>query len=132
VELASSMDTTEHVEVELSLEPQSAARARAAIAPLRAQAERSSFDDVRLMVSELVADALATGSRPSNGAIVVEAQVLDGVTRVNVRFDHVALRLPERKPAPAEAGWGVYLVQTLATRWGARRTNGSTYVWFEA
>jgi hypothetical protein len=26
----------------------------------------------------------------------------------------------------------VYLVQTLATRWGARRENGSTYVWFEA
>ena len=132
MELASRTDATERVAVELSLEPESAGRARAAIAPLRPQAHASSFDDVRLLVSELVSDALLVEPQPADGAINVEAQVLDGVTQVNVRFDRVSLRLPNDKPQPAEAGWGVYLVQTLATRWSARREGGSTYVSFEA
>ena len=127
-----TMDGTERMEIELPLEPESAQRARSAIAPLGAHADVSSFDDVRLLVSELVCDALATDPRPADGAISMQAQVTGGVTRVTVRFDGLGLRLPASKPKPAEPGWGVYLVQTLATRWSAGRENGSTYVWFEA
>jgi Histidine kinase-like ATPase domain len=127
-----SMDAAERMEIKLPLEPESAQRARSAIAPLRAQAEISSFDDVRLLVSELVCDALATEPRPADGAITVEAEVSGGMTQVRVRFDGLSIRLPATKPRPAEPGWGVYLVQTLATRWGAGRENGNTYVWFEA
>jgi hypothetical protein len=126
------MDATERMEIELPLEPESAQRARRAIDPLGAHADVSSFDDVRLLVSELVCDALATDPRPANGVISMEAQVSGGVTHVTVRFNGMSLRLPATKPKPAEPGWGVYLVQTLATRWGARRASGSTYVWFEA
>lgn len=126
------MDTTEHVSVELALEPKSAGRARAAISTLRPQSDASSFDDVRLMVSELVADALATEPRSPHALMTVEGQVLDGSTLVMVAFDGLALRLPANKPEPAEVGWGVYLVRTLANRWGLTRANGSTYVWFEA
>ena len=100
--------------------------------PAAAHADVSSFDDVRLMVSELVCDALATEPRPADGAITMEAEVSGGLTQVKVRFDGLRLRLPATKPQPAEPGWGMYLVQTLATRWGARRESGSTYVWFEA
>jgi hypothetical protein len=130
--MGSRTDASERVAIELSLEPESAARARAAISPLEPHADASSLDDVRLLVTELLADALATEPRPENGRVNVEAQAQDGVTRVAVRFDDVALQLPGKKPQPAEQGWGVYLVQTLATRWGARRTDASTYVWFEA
>jgi hypothetical protein len=127
-----NMDATRRMEIELPLEPESAQRARAAIAPLRAHAEVSSFDDVRLLVSELVCDALATEARPEDGAITMEAEVSGGLTQVKVRFDGLNLHLPATKPKPAEPGWGVYLVQTLATRWSAGRENGSTFVWFEA
>lgn len=127
-----TMDGTERMEIELPLEPESAQRARTAIAPLGAHADVSSFDDVRLLVSELVCDALATDPRPADGAISMQALVTGGVTRVTVRFDGLSLRLPASKPKPAEPGWGVYLVQTLATRWSAGRANGSTYVGFEA
>lgn len=132
MEMVRTMDGEERMEIELPLEPQSAQRARSAIAPLGAYADVSSFDDVRLMVSELVCDALATEPRPENGAISVEAEVAGGVTKVKVRFDGMRLRLPAAKPQPAEPGWGVYLVQTLSTRWSAGRENGNTYVWFEA
>lgn len=118
--------------VELELEPRSAARARAAMSSLRPDPHHSSFDDVILMVSELVADALATQPRPSDATITVEADVLDGSTWVMARFDGLALRLSGDKPKPTDSGWGVHLVQTLATRWGAGRSADSTYVWFEA
>jgi hypothetical protein len=132
VEMVRTMDGTERMEIELPLEPESARRARSAIAPLGTHADISSFDDIRLLVSELVCDALAADPRPADGTITMEAEVSGGVTQVKVRFDGMTLRLPATKPRPAEPGWGVYLVRTLATRWGARHTNGSTYVWFEA
>lgn len=125
------MDATERVAVELPLEPESAARARAALAPLRRHADASSFDEVRLLVSELVADAVATRPRLPDGSVHVEAGAVDGATLVEVRFDGVTLKIPATKPKPAEPGWAVYLVQTLANRWGAKRENGSIYVWFE-
>jgi hypothetical protein len=132
VELAYCPEETERVAVELPLEPESAQRARTALARLQPYADVASFDDVRLLVSELISDALATEPRPAHGAISMEAQVLDGITWVMVGFSHVDLRLPPKQPRLGEPGWGVYLVQTLATRWGARYTTGSTYVWFEA
>jgi len=132
VELAHYPEETERVAVELPLEPESARRARSALARLQPYADEATFDHVRLLVSELVCDALATDPRPVHGAISMEAQVLDGITWVMVGFNHVDLRLPPKQPKLGEPGWGVYLVQTLATRWGARHTTGSTYVWFEA
>jgi anti-sigma regulatory factor (Ser/Thr protein kinase) len=120
------------VAIELPLEPESAGRARDAIEPLRPQADGSAFDDVRLLVSELVCDALATERQQANGTVSVEARALDGATRVTVGLEGVALRLKAEKPQPEEPGWGVYLVQTLAMRWGARRVPGGTDIWFEA
>jgi hypothetical protein len=130
--MASRTDASERVAIELSLEPESAARARAAISSLRPYADASSLDEVRLLVTELLADALATEPRPENATVKLEARAEAGVTRVTVTFDGLCLRLPAKKPQPAERGWGVYLVQTLATSWGARRTDASTHVWFEA
>lgn len=118
--------------IELPLEARSAGRARAAISSLRPEADQSSFDDVVLLVSELVCDALATQSRTPDAAITLEADVLDGSTWVMARFDGLALRLSGDKPKPTDSGWGIYLVQTLASRWGAGRSAESTYVWFEA
>jgi hypothetical protein len=120
------------VTIELPLEPESSGRARVAIEPLRPQRDVSAFDDVRLLTSELVCDALGTEGRPANGTISIEARALDSATRVVVGLEGVALRLKAEKPNPDEPGWGLYLVRTLATRWGARRRSGGTYVWFEA
>lgn len=130
--MATKTEASEHMVIELELEPRSAARARAAMSGLRTNSHNSSFEDVILMVSELVADALATEPRLPDATITVEADVLDGSTWVMARFDGLALRLSGDKPKPTDSGWGVHLVQTLATRWGAGRSADSTYVWFEA
>lgn len=126
------IQANEHLITELALEPKSAPRVRAAISRLRPHAHASSFDDVVLLVSELVCDALATEPLPNDAVMTLEADVLDGSTWVMARFDGLALPLSADKPKPMESGWGVYLVQTLASRWGAGRSSDSTYVWFEA
>jgi hypothetical protein len=125
-------EATEHVAIELPLEPKSAARARAMVSSLPADAEGSALDDSRIMVSELVADALAIEPRSPEAVITVEAQVLDGTTWVTVAFAGLAVPVPADKPQPAGPGWGIHLVKTLATRWGIQVADGSTFVWFEA
>lgn len=132
MQLATDTAATDHVAIELSLEPESAARARALVSSLRPDPDDSSADDVRLLVSELVADGIATYPRSPEAMITLEAQVLDGATWVMVAFDGLLLRVAADKPEPAEPGWGIHLVRTLANRWGIQRANGSTYVWFEA
>ena len=52
MDMAQTMDGTERMEIQLPLEPESAQRARSAIAPLGVHADVSSFDDVCLMVLE--------------------------------------------------------------------------------
>lgn len=118
--------------IELALEPQSAARARAAISSLETDMDSSSLDHARLLASELIADAIAIEPRSQDAGITVETQMLDGTNRVMLAFHALALPVPADKPAPAAPGWGIHLVRTLATRWGIQRANGSTYVWFEA
>lgn len=132
MQLATNIEATERVAIELALEPQSARRARAAMAPLRAHADETIVDDVRLTVTELIADAMATYPRSAHAVMTVEAQVLEGAIWVMVAFEGLALQIAADKPGPAEPGWGTYLVRTLATRWGLKRAGGSTYVWFEA
>jgi hypothetical protein len=124
-------ESTEPVAIELPLEPQSAGRARSAIASLRPSLDASSFDEMRLLVSELVADAIAAESPPQDAAVSLRAQVMDDVTRVAVRFEGLAMRIRPRKPELGDPGWGLYLVQRLAARWGARHDDESTSVWFE-
>ena len=132
MELATRPTASEHLVIELALEPESASHARTAISRLRPHAHDSSFDDVILLASELVCDALATRPRPDDARLTLEADVVEGSTWVMASFDGLALRLSADKPKPTEPGWGVYLVQTLASRWGAGRSSDSTYVWFEA
>ncbi len=47
-------------------------------------------------------------------------------------FDHALAprpRLPASEPEPS--GWGLFLVEHIADRWGAVQTDGETRVWFE-
>jgi hypothetical protein len=123
--------TAESVALELPLEPASARRARGAVASLRSHLDASSFDALRLMVSELVADSIAIDSRSPKGTISLRAEALDAGARIDFALAGVPLRPRSRKPRLEEPGWGMYLVQTLASRWGARHDGETTSIWFE-
>jgi anti-sigma regulatory factor (Ser/Thr protein kinase) len=93
---------------------------RSAFAELPVSA--SALDDARLMVSELVANSMRHARLAPNDTIRVKAEVENGRLRVDV-IDGGRGGAPSVaggiRPSPgAESGWGLYLVETLATRWG--------------
>jgi anti-sigma regulatory factor (Ser/Thr protein kinase) len=101
---------------------------RSALAELPVPA--SALDDARLLVSELVGNSMRHARIGPDDTIRVTAQVENGRLRVDVidggrGGPQVVGGI---RPSPgAESGWGLYLVETLATRWG----HSAGRYWFE-
>src|SRR5919202_4858886 len=100
----------EAVELRLATEAESAREPRAALEPLRDSMEPISFGDLRLLVSELVSDAVIAES-PESPEIRMRAMLREGRVRVELQQGAVAYRLLSRKAEPGTAGWGLQLAQ---------------------
>jgi|SRR6188472_2134031 len=122
---------TEAVTVDLPLEPASARRARERLEPFRESLDVMSFADLRLLVNELVVEALITHPDRGNERIAVRAELRKDRVRVEVTEGGDAFRLSSRRPEPGEPGWGLRLVQRLSSRWGMRRDRDKAMVWLE-
>jgi anti-sigma regulatory factor (Ser/Thr protein kinase) len=119
------------VAIELPLEPASARRAREQLEPFREALDESTFIDLRLLVSELVVEALKAESGTHDASVELRAELGDGRVRVEVAESGGAFRLPPGRPEPGEVGWGLYLVARLSSRWGLRRSPQRSSVWLE-
>jgi anti-sigma regulatory factor (Ser/Thr protein kinase) len=90
------------------------------------------LDDGLQLVTELVTNSIRHAGLGSHDRIRVQAAWSGGRLRVDVS-DRAAARVPDPvagaiRPAPgAESGWGLYLVDRLASRWG----RGRGRYWFE-
>lgn len=88
-------------------------------------------DDAQLLATELVTNSFLHCGLGSNDLIRVIVDSSGQRLRVSVRDGGSPERLPIRgsiRPAPdAESGWGLYLVDRIASRWG---TAAGGY-WFE-
>jgi len=106
---------------------QAPGEARNALRALNGSLDHELAEDVRLLVSELVTNSLRhTGSAD----IVLEVWRSDEVVRVAVSDQGAGFDLAGR-PQPGDAsGWGLFMVDRLADRWGVD-TSGDTSVWFE-
>jgi anti-sigma regulatory factor (Ser/Thr protein kinase) len=90
---------------------------------LRTHVSRETADDVKVVVSELVSNALLHGA----GGIRLNLCLLDDAVRVEVA-DEGDAGLPHIDEQPDETGgWGLRLVEAIALRWGVYE--GSTHVW---
>jgi anti-sigma regulatory factor (Ser/Thr protein kinase) len=100
--------------------------------PLDDRLERSLLDDVRLLVSELVTNSVRHARCNCDAGIVgLDVKVHPDCLRVEVSDPgHGFEPKPRYEGQSAESGWGLYLVDTLSSRWGVGRTDG-TNVWFE-
>jgi anti-sigma regulatory factor (Ser/Thr protein kinase) len=117
------------IERELAVTPEAAAEARHALADIALTDGRER--DVRLLVSELVTNAVRHANLTPGDVILLVIVVEDSVLRVEVH-DPGGGFIP-RAPAPDPArpsGWGLYLVEELADRWGVD-SDERTLVWFE-
>ena len=119
-------------EIELPRALESAATARQAVGELSGSLPEDVLGDVRLLVSELVTNALRHAGLTDDERIALAVGVTDTAVRVEVT-DHGRGFDPRAVPSDPEnaEGWGLYLVATLSDRWGAESDDRATRVWFE-
>lgn len=118
-------------DVRLSPEQDAAGRARAALDQIRQRLSQAAYDDARLMVSEIVTNSLRHADLSADQSIRVRGHLEGRRLRVEVADAGAGFAPEERSPDAAEdAGWGLFIVQKLATDWGVS-TDGGTRVWFE-
>jgi anti-sigma regulatory factor (Ser/Thr protein kinase) len=89
------------------------------------------LEQAQVLMSELVANSIRHAGLGPDDRIRVRAEIGHGRLRVDV-FDDGRARNPSLagaiRPTPgAASGWGLYLVETLATQWG----HGAGRHWFE-
>ena|SRR5215207_3678293 len=88
------------------------------------------LEDVRLLVTELITNALRHAALAPGDRVSVRASVDDDVVRIEVRDPGNDGEVAPRAPGPRGGGYGLFLVDQLARRWGVDRHDG-TVVWCE-
>jgi anti-sigma regulatory factor (Ser/Thr protein kinase) len=81
----------------------------------------------RLLTSELITNACRHAGSRARVSVVQQPETV----RVEV-YDSGGGRVRVRHPQPEQQGGrGLHIVDTLASRWGSRASEGGTLVWFE-
>jgi anti-sigma regulatory factor (Ser/Thr protein kinase) len=119
----------EELSIRLGGGPEAAATARGALSRLRADVDEPLMETLRLLVTELVANSVRHTDADSVllRVLVAPGCVWTEVIDAGPGFD------PEDAGTPLDdrSGWGLFLVERLAERWGAAHEAGATRVWFE-
>jgi two-component sensor histidine kinase len=88
-------------------------------------------DDVLLLVTELVTNAVRHSGAGPEGLVRVELRRGAGTVRVAVSDEGTGFTA-ERPREPNEGeGWGLALVDRIADRWAITPTGSGTCAWFE-
>jgi anti-sigma regulatory factor (Ser/Thr protein kinase) len=118
-------------EVDLRRDPDSAAEARRTLGEVSDHLSPRRLEDARLLVSELVTNAIRHAGLDDDDVIRLVVVSGDRALRIEVCDPGPGFDVGEPTPDPARpTGWGLYLVRELADRWGVER-NELTRVWFE-
>jgi anti-sigma regulatory factor (Ser/Thr protein kinase) len=109
--------------------PDAAAVARRELACLDSELDPSTLETLHLLVTELVSNAVKHAAAPS---VAVDVSLADGAVRAEVSdpgpgFDPAGTGVPRDN----NSGWGLFLVQQLAHRWGVAEDQASNRVWVE-
>jgi anti-sigma regulatory factor (Ser/Thr protein kinase) len=119
-------------ESELRLRPEAAAPslARAAIAAAASALPAVVVADAELLTSEVVSNAVRHAELDPSQEIVVRI-VADSYVRVEVVDQGPPFEADLRRPGSGSNGWGLLLVDAVATSWGVEREGSGNRVWFE-
>ena len=122
--------TSTELSLRLNPGPEAIPAARKALDGLSGLVERTVWEDMRLLVTELVTNGVRHGSE--RGPVTVTVGVKDDRVRVDVSdcgrgFTPPAAPMPHRD---GSGGWGLQLVDRVAATWGVK-VNDVTNVWFE-
>jgi anti-sigma regulatory factor (Ser/Thr protein kinase) len=110
--------------------PSAVAKAREAVNEAASDRMRGELlETARLLVSELVTNGIIHGR--AGEPLDVSLQFDNGTVRVEVADRGPGFAPQPRATVPDQhGGWGLYLVDQLADRWGVARDD-HTRVWFE-
>ena len=120
------------LDLELRLRPDalSPAEARKTLEALRVSLDDEVVDDAALLVSEIVSNSVRHAGLVETDAIEVRIRGSRSMLHVDVIDPGPGFEL-ERMPMPGrEGGWGLWILDRLATRWGVERGD-TTRVWFD-
>jgi anti-sigma regulatory factor (Ser/Thr protein kinase) len=129
---ASSPDSTWVATLSFALAagPQALSASRASLEGFRKLLEPEVFDDLRLVVTELVKNSLQHGGVTPGSKISFEVSVSSKVRAVVTDFG-TGFKQWSMKPTPQrESGLGLYIVDRLTDSWGVLHEQG-TRVWLE-
>lgn len=121
------------VEVRLPPTARAPSQARGALGSLRGEVQPEVFEALQLLVSELVSNAVrhARVNQETHDPIELRVEAGPDGVRTAVTDPGSGFRVPHGGPRPkGAAGWGLYLVDRMADRWGVS-ADGTTRVWFE-
>jgi len=119
------------VSLDLEAGPEAAAWARNALYDVDDEVEEDVMADVRLLVSELVTNSVRHSGVGPPSSVGLDVAVDARTIRVEVRDPGTGFEpRPRAIDRTRPGGWGLYLVDRLADRWGVVR-NHFTRVWFE-
>jgi integral membrane sensor domain MASE1 len=106
--------------------------ARSALSPLADALAGVVYMDASLLVSELVTNCVRHAQLRPGDRIRLQVELSDDVLRVEVSDpgEGFAANLPEPS-GRGPGGWGLFLTERLADRWGVDREEGWTTVWVE-
>lgn len=117
----------ENLSIRLTGGADAAARARRELSRLPADLDPQLAETLRLLVTELVSNAVR-----HTAAETVSLKVLVGHTAVFTEVKDTGPGFdPTGLPLDDHTGWGLFLVERLADRWGVAHDDPGTAVWFE-
>jgi anti-sigma regulatory factor (Ser/Thr protein kinase) len=110
---------------------EAAGRARRALEGLTDRIEPPLYDDIRLLITELVTNSVRHAGIDSGDVLTLTLTVSDEKLRAEVHDGGAPFKPVAVVPAHATGrGWGLVLVDRIADRWGVEGEAGK-YVWFE-
>ena len=105
--------------------------ARRALDQLSGEIPPSLLENARLLVSELVTNSVRHAAASDGAVIMLTVHMSEGMVRVEVADSGPGFEPEPPNPSMYQtSGWGLYLVEQIADRWGVARGSGSQ-VWFE-
>lgn len=119
------------LELERNVDAPGIARAAATVICQEAGIDQSSCFTVALLVSEVVTNAVLHSEGPADSPVGLHISVGENVVRVTVTDGGEGFTPVPRDPASrGGGGYGLYLLEKSASRWGVSALDG-TCVWFE-
>jgi serine/threonine-protein kinase RsbW len=128
---AAATDPAECVLFELAAEPMAGPGARRALLAGDGALPSSVRDDVLLLVTELVTNAVRHANAGPNAVVRVEVQRGSDFVRVAVSDEGAGFTAKAPFERDQADGWGLALVDRIADRWAITPTASGTCAWFE-